>query len=160
MGILEIKKYPEKVLRGGCIEVSQVGKREKDIFSNMLETMRYFKGIGLAAPQVGIKERMIIADIGDGPVFLANPEIVRRSGNDVLEEGCLSVPHVEVSVERNFEILVKGIDQKGKEQEIKAKGLLARVFQHEIDHLDGKLIIDYLPWLELARFMKEKDSRE
>ena len=145
MFIFKIEKYPQKVLRKKCLPVESVTEREKNVFQKMLRTMYHFKGIGLAAPQVGLSERLIVADIGEGAVTLANPQIIKRKGNDELEEGCLSIPQAQVNVLRNYEITVTGINEKGEIQEIKVKGLMARVLQHEIDHLDGKLIIDYLP---------------
>lgn len=145
MFIFKIEEYPEKILRRKCRLVQNVTEREKNIFQKMLRTMYYFKGVGLAAPQVGIAEKIIVADIGEGTVTLANPQIIKRKGNDELEEGCLSIPQAQVNILRNYEITVTGINEKGELQEIKAKGLMARVLQHEIDHLEGKLIIDYLP---------------
>ena len=144
MFIFKIEKYPEKVLRKKCRSIQNVTERERDIFQKMLRTMYHFKGIGLAAPQVGLPERLIVADIGEGAVILANPQIINVKGNDELEEGCLSIPQAQVNVLRNYEITATGINEKGEIQEMNVKGLMARVLQHEIDHLDGKLIIDYL----------------
>jgi peptide deformylase len=106
--------------------------------------MEYFKGIGLAAPQVGINKMLIVVDIGNGPIELANPEVIESTGYDIKEEGCLSVPETIVNVKRSYKVIVKGMNDKGKIVEIKTEGLLARVLQHEIDHLNGKLIIDYM----------------
>jgi len=150
--VFKIEKYPEKSLRKKCRSVQDVTERESNIFQKMLRTMYHFKGIGLAAPQVGLSERLIVADIGEGAVTLANPQIISVKGNDELEEGCLSIPQAQVNVLRNYEITVKGLNEKGGYQEINAKGLLARVLQHEIDHLDGKLIIDYLPLWKRINF--------
>ena len=152
MFIFKVEKYPEKNLRKRCQPVESITEREKNIFQKMLHTMHHFKGIGLAAPQVGIAEKIIVADIGEGVVTLANPQIIKRKGNDKLEEGCLSIPQAQVNILRNYEITVTGINEKGELQEIKAKGLMARVLQHEIDHLDGKLIIDYLPLWKKINF--------
>ncbi len=149
---LKIKKYPETVLRKKCEVIKAVTSREKRLFKDMFFTMHTFKGIGLAACQVGIPRRLIIADIGEGAIKLANPEIISSSGSDKMVEGCLSVPGRTVEIKRSYQLTVKGINEKGEEVEIKAKGLLARVIQHEIDHLNGKLIIDYLnPWRRLLR---------
>jgi peptide deformylase len=109
----------------------------------MLFTMDYFCGIGLAAPQIGISKKLIVAEVEDQIVKLANPEIVVAKGHDNMAEGCLSVPDTRVEIERYTEITVKGLDEKGEAIEMEAIGLLARVLQHEIDHLNGKLIIDY-----------------
>lgn len=152
MDVLEIKKYPEKVLRKTCKPVNKMSEQVKSLFKQMFITMRHFRGIGLAAPQVGINKKLIIADIGEGTIALANPEIVESKGNDVLSEGCLSIPEIYVDVERCYEILLTGIDEKEELIEIKAKGLLARVLQHEIDHLNGKLIIDYFPFWQKMKF--------
>jgi len=98
MDILEIKKYPEETLRMKCQPVERVREREKTLFQQMLFTMRHFNGIGLAAPQVGIAEQIIVADIGEGAIALANPKIIKSEGTDELEEGCLSLPDVQVKV--------------------------------------------------------------
>lgn len=152
MEALRVRKYPEVVLRAVCKSVPRVTEKEKDFFRQMLVTMHYFKGIGLAASQVGIARRLMVADIGEGPIGLANPEIVRRKGTDVLTEGCLSLPNASVGVSRDYQIVVTGLNQEGKFVEMKAEGLLARVIQHEIDHLNGKLILDYLPFDERQKY--------
>jgi len=118
--------------------------QEVELFENMVFTMRAFNGIGLATPQIGISRQLIVADTGEGVIKLANPQIIEVKGNDKMVEGCLSIPGADVEVKRRYKVTVKGLNEKGKMVEIKAKGLLARVLQHEIDHLKGKLIIDYL----------------
>jgi len=148
MDPLEIKKYPNVVLRKKCARVEEITDREIKLFDEMLFTMRHFAGIGLAAPQVGIARDLIVADIGEGAIQLANPVILRRKGMDHLEEGCLSIPGVAVSVERSYEVTVSGLNEKGQAVEFKVRGLMARVLQHEVDHLKGKLIIDYLRLFE------------
>ncbi len=145
---LEIKKYPDNILRKKCIDILEVTDKEARIFEEMLFTMRHFAGIGLAAPQVGIAKNLIVADIGEGAIKLANPKILKTAGLDKLEEGCLSIPGVAVNIERPYEIMVTGLNENNRLIEIKTKGILARVLQHEIDHLSGKLIIDYLNLLE------------
>ncbi len=149
---LEIKKYPEKVLRRRCEPVNPIAEKEKILFEQMLFTMRYFSGIGLAAPQIGILERLIVAEVEGEIIKLANPEILKVKGVDNMKEGCLSVPDIGIDIERHYEAVVKGLNGNGRIVEIKAKGLLARVLQHEIDHLNGKLIIDYLPLREKLKF--------
>jgi len=109
----------------------------------MLRFMKDRKGIGLAAPQVGVPQRIVVADIGDGPLRLVNPEIVGQGGSETAAEGCLSLPGVFVDVPRNTCIEVAARDARGHRVEFEAAGLLARVLQHEIDHLAGKLICDY-----------------
>ena len=152
MEILEIKKYPDVVLRKKCEVVEAVTAQEKRCFEDMLFTMHTFKGIGLAAPQIGLVKQLIVADIGEGMIKLANPEIISSSGSDRMVEGCLSIPERTVEIKRFYEVMIKGLNEKGERVEIEAKGLLARVLQHEIDHLRGRLIIDYLnPWKRLLR---------
>ena len=143
MNPLAIQKYPNSVLRQKCIPVSKVTSKEKELFEKMLFTMKHFCGIGLAAPQIGISKKLIVAEVEDRIVKLANPEIVDIRGSDNIAEGCLSVPDVTVDIERPNVVVVKGLNEKGKIVEVKANGLLARVLQHEIDHLKGKLITDY-----------------
>ena len=125
----------------------------------MLLTMYTFNGIGLAAPQVGSSFQIIVADIGEGVVKLANPRIIKSKGEDRLAEGCLSLPDINVQIKRPYEILVEGLNDKGQRIEIKAKGLLARVIQHEIDHLRGRLIIDYLGLIDKMKLFKRRRKK-
>jgi len=143
MGPLTIKKYPEGILRQVCQPIEKITENEIRLFHQMLFSMRYFCGIGLAAPQIGIAKKIIVAEVGDNIIKLANPEILDVTGSDNMEEGCLSVPGVMVDVDRPARAVVKGVNEKGEAVEMEADGLLARVLQHEIDHLSGKLIIDY-----------------
>ena len=152
MELLEIKKYPQKILRKKCKSLNQIREREKTLFEQMLYTMRYFSGIGLAAPQVGIPERLIVAEVKGEVIKLANPEIIKTESADSMEEGCLSVPDLGVDIERPYEAIIKGLNEDGQIVELKTKGLLARVLQHEIDHLCGKLIVDYLSFWERLKF--------
>lgn len=151
---LKVREYPDKILRKKCLPVGDITQAERALFKKMLLTMRYYSGIGLAAPQIGIDKNLIVADVGQGVISLANPVILKSKGSDRLEEGCLSVPGVGVAVTRAYEAIVSGWNEKGKSVEIKAEGLLARVLQHEIDHLNGKLIIDYASLLEKMRLFK------
>jgi peptide deformylase len=133
-----------------------------DLMEGMAEIMYAYQGIGLAAPQVGILQRVIIGDIGEGLISLANPEIIDESGEDILEEGCLSLPDIQVTVQRKQSIFVRGIDASGREIERELNGLMARVIQHEIDHLNGVLIIDYASMVEkyqLRNALAELESR-
>ena len=150
--ILEIKTYPDKILCVRSQPLEKITEREMELFQDMLSTMRQSSGVGLAAPQVGISKRLIVADIGEEPLRLANPEVLKAKGKDKMEEGCLSVPGPLVNIERPYEIIVTGLNEKGKMVEIKVKGLLARVILHEIDHLNGKLIIDHMNPLEKVKF--------
>ncbi len=149
---LEIKKYPDKILRKKCKPVEAVGEREVKLFENMLFTMRHFSGIGLGAPQIGVLKRLIVADVENRIVRLANPEIVKMKGADKKAEGCLSISDINVEIKRPYKIVVKGINETGKIVEVKAEGLLARVLQHEIDHLNGKLIIDYMNLFQRIKY--------
>ncbi len=154
---LEIKKYPDSVLRKKALEIKEVTDTEVRLFEEMLFTMRYFTGIGLAAPQIGVAKSLIVVDIGEGAIKLANPVIMGSKGlGKKWEEGCLSVPGIGVSIARPEEIIVSGLNESGKVIELEAQGLLARVLQHEIDHLQGKLIIDYLGLLEKTMLFKLK----
>lgn len=161
---LEIKKYPDSVLRKKALEIKEITGKEVRLFEEMLFTMRHFAGIGLAAPQIGISKNLIVVDIGEGPIKLANPAVLSAQGSDKMEEGCLSMPGVVVVIDRPDKIVVSGLNEKGRIVELEAQGLLARVLQHEIDHLRGKLIIDYMSLLDKLillkpKFAKAKDKR-
>ena len=146
MAILNIKKYPDKVLRKRCKEVQSIDGEIKRLLDDMAMTMYAVNGVGLAATQVGLDMRIIVIDIGDGLMKLINPKITKKEGTSVMEEGCLSVPDVYVKVKRPERVVVSALNIDGKQELIKAEGLLAHAFGQEIDHLNGKLIIDYLPF--------------
>lgn len=148
---LAIKEYPDKVLRKQCSSVEEVTEKEKQLLNKMIFTMHFFRGIGLAASQIGIAQRLIIADIGEGILQLANPKIITIKGMDSMQESCLSIPQASVNIERPYQIVVIGLNEKGEKIEHKTEGLLARVLQHEIDHLNGKLIIDYMSAVKFQR---------
>ncbi|MBN1522788.1 MAG: peptide deformylase [Candidatus Aureabacteria bacterium] len=158
MDPLEIKKYPEKVLRKKSKLLVEVTAEEKALFEQMLFTMKYFSGIGLAAPQIGILKEMIVAEVDRDIIRLANPEVIDIEDSDQMVEGCLSIPDVSVDIERPYKVTLKGLNEDGKIIEVKAEGLLARVLLHEIDHLKGKLIIDYMPLSDILRFAKKRRS--
>ena len=139
----QLKLYPDVVLQRKCLPVNDVDGVIRELMDSMAEVMYTYRGIGLAAPQVGMLWRVIIADVGEGLITLVNPEILQKDGNDRLQEGCLSLPDIEVDVERKHSIFVRGIDANGKEASLELAGLIARVIQHEIDHLNGVLITDY-----------------
>ncbi len=157
--ILEIKKYPEPVLRKKSAQVPEITPKEVKLFEDMLFTMYTFGGIGLAAPQIGSPVQIIVADVGDETIKLANPQIIKSKGEDKLAEGCLSLPDINVEIKRPYEIVVEGLNDKGEAVELKARGLLARVILHEIDHLKGRLIIDYMGLIEKMRLFKLKKRR-
>lgn len=138
----EIIKYGAEILREKAAPVSELDGLAT-LIPEMLEAMHEHNGIGIAAPQLGVNQRVIVIDLGDGPLALINPEIVEASEEkEVLEEGCLSVPQVYVEVERAVHIRVRGSNLDGIPVELEARGFFARVLQHEIDHLNGILIID------------------
>ncbi len=142
MAVLPIKLVGEEVLRTKARPVEQFDAQLSKLFDDMLDTMYDAPGIGLAGPQVGISRRIIVVDIGDGPLRVANPKIVEQEGSELGPEGCLSIPGIYGDVVRFAKILVRGQDEFGRAVKIPADGLLARVFQHEIDHLDGRLFTD------------------
>lgn len=152
---LRIRILGDPVLRNKAKPVAKVTDRHRQILSAMAQLMYGNSGIGLAAPQVGVSEMMIVADIGSGLYKLVNPKIVQKSGSQSLEEGCLSVPGICVKVKRAKNVLVTALDDTGKSVEVEAQGLLACVLQHEIDHLKGKVIVDYANFLDKMRFGKK-----
>ena len=157
--VLELKRYPESVLRKKALLVTKFTEKEAKLFEDMLITMYSFGGIGLAAPQVGVSLQIIVIDIGQGAIKLANPRVVESRGEDKLTEGCLSLPDINVEVKRPAEIVVQGLNEQGEHVEIKAGGLLARAIQHEIDHLKGRLIIDYLGLIDKMKLFKLKKRK-
>ncbi len=154
MAVLPIITIPDPVLRKISDPVERVDDAVVKLMDDMLETMYAAPGVGLAAPQVGVLKRVVVIDTADdgeppNPLAMANPELVALGSTTRLhEEGCLSIPDVRVEIERPAEVTVRYIDRHGKEQELKADGLLATAIQHEIDHLDGQLIIDFLSRLK------------
>ena len=139
----ELKIYPNPVLRKVCVPVVKVNDSILHMIKKMSRIMYSHKGIGLAAPQVGALNRIIIADVGEGLISMINPEILKGFGEDFMDEGCLSVPETVVNIKRQQSVLVRYLDRNEKEKETELNGLAARVIQHEIDHLNGVLIIDY-----------------
>jgi len=152
---LKIKIFGDSVLRKKASAVRKVTDDCREILSRMAVTMYESGGIGLAAPQVGISEEMIVVDIGEGLYKLINPRIIKRQGIQVLQEGCLSVPGINIKVKRSQKVWLKAMDEQGKHLDIQAQGLLACVFQHEIDHLKGKLIIDYASFFDKINIKKK-----
>lgn len=152
---LNLKILGDAVLRKRSKQVKDIDARIRNILSKMSRIMYDFKGIGLAAPQIGLDEAMIVVDIGQGLFKLVNPKIMQRIGQQAIEEGCLSVPGIQVKIPRAKEIVVQACDENGKKICFEAKDLLACVIQHEIDHLHGKLIIDYVPWGSKSKVLKK-----
>ena len=144
MEMLEICKIPDPVLRKEVTLLDRVTISDRALLDDMEYTMFQSGGIGLAAPQVGIEKALIVAVDNKGRVFkIVNPVIVTSKGYDTMVEGCLSIPDESVEIQRNYQVVVRGIDENNKILRLRAEGLFARVLQHEIDHLKGKLIIDY-----------------
>lgn len=144
MGVYQIRKYGDPILRTRCRRAEEVGAREKNILQQMAQTMSQAQGIGLAAPQVGIDLQLMVVDLGDNNLIkLVNPLILLREGESVLEEGCLSLPEVTLKVKRSKKVMVEGWNEDGEIIKVEGEDLLAHVIQHEIDHLFGILIIDY-----------------
>jgi len=161
---LVILEYPDPRLRNKARPVAKVDAAARQLMDDMLETMYASKGIGLAAIQVNVPQRIIVLDVSesrDQPLVFANPEIVKSVGLVPGEEGCLSVPGFYEKVKRAEHVVVRALGRDGKPFEMAADGLLAVCVQHEIDHLDGKLFVDYLSELkrQLIRRRLEKDRK-
>lgn len=141
---MEILTHPNPALKQHAEDVADFGDRElKSLVTTMARAMYDAPGVGLAATQIGVLKRVLVYDVDEGLVALCNPRIVARSEEtEPSEEGCLSLPGIEVAIERHSSLTCEGVDIEGKPVKIEAAGLLARVIQHEIDHLDGVLIID------------------
>ncbi len=162
---LTILEYPDPRLRTVAQPVEAVDDAVRALIDDMLETMYASKGIGLAATQVNIHRRLLVADVSeedDEPLVFVNPEVVSREEVGKAQEGCLSVPGVYEDVERAQRIRVRALGRDGRPFEMDAEGLLAVCVQHEIDHLDGKLFVDYLSELKRQRIRKklEKDRKQ
>ena len=142
MAIREIREMGDEVLGKVCKEVKTITPRTLTLIEDMLDTMYDAYGVGLAAPQVGILKRIVVIDVGEGPIILINPEIIETSGEQTGNEGCLSVPGKAGCVTRPNYVKVKALDENMEEVIYEGEGLLARAFCHEIDHLDGHLYVE------------------
>ncbi len=162
MAILGILTYPDPRLHQVAQPVAQVDAATRKLVDDMAETMYHAPGIGLAAPQVDVLRRVMVVDISeernDLRVFI-NPEIVARDGKQELEEGCLSVPGIFAPVRRAAHIRVRALNRDGAPFELEASGLLAVCIQHEYDHLDGKVFVDYLSRLKQERIQKKLEKQ-
>jgi peptide deformylase len=159
MAVLEIKKYPEVILKKKALPVERVDDALQSLIDDMIETMYAAPGVGLAAPQVGVSQRLIVIDVSTREeksplIVLVNPEIIEADGFVEFEEGCLSVPEYIAVITRAERTVVKGLDRNGAPVEIEGTGLLARALQHEIDHLDGLLFIDRMSSIKREFFKK------
>jgi peptide deformylase len=165
MALLQILEFPDPRLRNRAQPVAQVDAALRTLIDDMFETMYAAPGIGLAATQVNVAKRVLVLDLSERrnePLALINPEILQRAGVEETEEGCLSVPGYFDKVTRAEQIRVRALDRDGKQIEFDAAGLLAVCIQHEIDHLDGKLFVDYLSELKRTRIRKklEKERKD
>ena len=162
MALLDILHYPDPRLRNRAEPIDTVTDAHRTLAEDMLETMYHAPGIGLAATQVNVHQRMLVADVSesrDDPRVFINPVIVAAAGEEEMEEGCLSVPGVFDTVRRADRIVVEYLDLSGTTCRLEADGLLAVCIQHEIDHLDGKLFVDYLSQLKRSR-IKQKLKKQ
>ncbi len=168
MALLEIVVYPDERLQSESEPVAEVNDQVRKLIDDMAETMYAAPGIGLAANQVGINQRIIVVDVeysdaAPNLIALINPEITEREGEIAWEEGCLSFPEIHEEIQRSAHLKVKGLDRNGEPFEIEADGLLAIALQHEIDHLNGILLIDHVSFLKRRmihrQLVKYKRSR-
>jgi len=163
MAILNILHFPDERLRTVAKPVEKVTDKHRTLVSNMLETMYDAPGIGLAATQVNVHERILVIDISEEknePIVLINPEILEKDGDQEFDEGCLSVPGIYETVHRAEKVKIKALDEKGEAFEMNAEGLLAVCIQHEMDHLLGKLFVDYLSQLKKQRIRKKLEKQQ
>ena len=164
MAILRIYEYPHPILKKKAEPVAEVNDDLRRVLDDMLETMYEAPGVGLAAPQVGLSQRMVVIDAAredeePAPMYLINPEIIWRSEEtEICEEGCLSVPEQNAEVERPASVRVRYTDYHGQSQEILAEGFLAVVVQHELDHLNGILYIDRISKLKKSMLVKKLEK--
>ena len=163
MAIRKILHYPDPRLRRKALPVDTVDDEIRTLIDDLAETMYQAPGIGLAAPQIDVSKRVLILDISEARnelrVFV-NPELLTQEGEQTMEEGCLSVPGVYDEVTRAEKVTVRALDRDGKPFELEADGLLAACVQHEIDHLDGKLFVDYLSRLKQRRTRKKLEKQQ
>lgn len=163
MALLDILCFPDSRLRTVAQSVEEVDDSLRSLIDSMLETMYDAPGIGLAATQVNVHKRILVIDVSEEknqPLILINPMILERKGGQEGEEGCLSVPGYYESVERADYVRVEALDRDGRQFELEADGLLAVCIQHEMDHLDGKLFVDYLSKLKRSRIQKKLEKAQ
>ena len=166
MALREILTEPNEILRKKSLNIEKVDKDLQNLMDDMLETMYAAPGIGLAAIQIGIPKRVIVLDLASkdepkNPMFFVNPEIIEKSNKNLTyEEGCLSVPGQFAEIDRPDKCHLKYLDYYGQSKEIKAEGMLATCIQHEIDHLEGILFIDYLSKLKKSMIIKKLSKQK
>ncbi|MCB1962400.1 MAG: peptide deformylase [Rhodocyclaceae bacterium] len=162
MALLPILHFPDPRLHTKAAPVAEVDDRIRTLIRDMAETMYEAPGIGLAATQVDVHERVVVIDVSEDHsdlLALINPEILERSGEQIGEEGCLSVPGIYDKVKRAERVRVRALDQNGERFELEAEGLLAVCIQHELDHLDGKVFVEYLSLLKQGRIKNKLIKR-
>ncbi len=163
MAILDILHFPDPRLRNIAQPVTEVDDAVRQLIDDMFETMYSAPGIGLAATQVNVNKRIVVIDVSEDkeqPLCLINPEILDLSGVEEMEEGCLSVPGVYETVQRADQVRMRALDRDGRQFELETSGLLAVCIQHEIDHLNGKLFVDYLSQLKRTRIRKKLEKHQ
>jgi len=161
LSILTVLEFPDKRLRTKAKKVTVFDEKISVLVDDMFETMYDFKGVGLAATQIDVHQRVIVIDVSeekDEPLCLINPEIVETQGTEDSEEGCLSVPGFFEMVTRAEKVKIKALDKQGKPFELEADDLLSVCIQHEIDHLDGKLFVDYISAFKRNRIKAKLDK--
>ena len=161
MAILNVLHYPDPRLRKKALSVENVDSEIKQLVDDMFETMYQAPGIGLAATQANVQKRVIVIDISEdksNPLCLINPEIISSDGEEEMEEGCLSVPGIYEKVTRADRITVRALNREGESFEMQTDGLLSVCIQHEMDHLEGKLFVDYLSDLKRQRIRKKLEK--
>ncbi|MEO7103824.1 MAG: peptide deformylase [Gemmatimonadaceae bacterium] len=159
MAVLDIRVLGDPILRERTEHLPDITEELRSLVANMFETMYAAEGIGLAAPQVGRKERVFVMDVDENPLAMINPEIIEKQGTERAEEGCLSIPEIFGDVDRATRIVVRATDLDGNQLELELADLAARCVQHELDHLDGKLFIDYMSLIK-RKFTARKWEKE
>ncbi|MEE9327056.1 MAG: peptide deformylase [Cocleimonas sp.] len=162
MALLNILRFPDKRLRTKAVPVKEVNDGIRAFLDDMLETMYDAPGIGLAATQVNVHQQIVVIDVSEDknePYCFINPVITKSDGEEVCDEGCLSVPEFYAEVQRAETVTVEALDREGKQFELEADGMLAVCIQHELDHLKGKLFVDYLSPLKQKRLLKKLEKQ-
>ncbi|MCK4580911.1 MAG: peptide deformylase [Dehalococcoidia bacterium] len=161
MAVLEIRTLPDPVLRRKARKVSNIDGSIQKLIDDMIDTMRAARGVGLAAPQVGVSLRIAVIEMpGEDVITLINPEIVKRQGERVLEEACLSLPGYWGEIKRSVTVKVKALDRQGREIRLKGEGLLAEALEHETDHLNGTLYIEHADGPEKLFRIRDEEPEE
>lgn len=142
MSVYDVVTVPDSLLRAKANPVPKINEGVKRLLDNMRDTLYAFDGVGLAAPQIGVSKRIVVVDVGDNLIEMINPEIISSQGEQTAQEGCLSLPEVVGTVTRAQKVTVRFLNREGEEMEMEGENLLARAFQHEIDHLNGILFTD------------------